>query len=620
MDSEIFARVVFQSPLPALDREFEYLVPSELNEKIVIGCRVKVPFAGQKKEGFVVGLSSDSEFKGKLSEVAEVISSVPVLAPHIYGLLKAISIRQCCSIGELIDNAVPKRSVKIEKEFKSPISESASFGDGEKVAEIIRPVFDSETQLPYFTKRIATLATQYLETGRSVIVCVPDYRDVDRISTQLHQVIGHDAVVVLDSNEVGSRRYQVFLSQLQSSPKIVLGTRSAIYSPVAENSAIIVWDDGDQSHQDQQAPYLNTREIALIRQSLHKGPLHFISHARSVEVQRLVDIGYLREQELSSWRPKVSISEGRGLDGASFKAIKNGLETGPVLFQVAAPGTARSLYCASCNERSKCNKCNGPLWLNAAGQIACRWCGKLNLDYCCRACGESKLSQGAAGATRWVTQLGKSFPGIPILEITAEQGPFSVSDRPQIVVSTPGVEPIAPNGYSSVVFIDCLAQLSRDSLRAPEDSIRGWLNALGFLNQNGSAVAVGVSDEVSKALSLGDVIGTAKQMLLEREELGFPPTRRIVSATGSRDLVTELGNRLSSISGARVLGVVSAQTNATESDFRMIASFTYASGNEVAICAKEFLATLSTKTLRTSAKSGRAIRPVTIKFDDPRVL
>ena len=620
MTAEIYARVVFQSPLPALDREFEYIVPQDLVASVEVGCRVKVPFAGQSKEGFVVALDNVREFPGKLSSISSVVSNIAVLKPHVYQLLKAVAVRQCCSLGELLDNAVPKRSVRVEKAHLFQALESNTQTPGLKFAELVRPVFDTATGLPAYASRITNLVNEYFQTGRSVIVCVPDFRDVSNLSKLFVKVIPDESLTILDSNDVGSKRYEAFLSQLQADCRVVLGTRSAIYSPVSAEAAIIVWDDGDQSHQDQQAPYLTTREIALIRQSQFQAPLHFLSHARSTEVQRLVEIGYLEESNVSSWRPKVAISEGRGLDGTAFKAIKQGLEVGPVLFQVAAPGTARSLYCASCNVRSQCNKCNGPLWMNANGQIVCRWCGSFNLDFSCKACDGNKLSQGAAGASRWVEQLGKSFPGIPIREVTAENGPLEVSSKPQIVVATPGIEPRPESGYAAIVFVDCFAQLSRDSLRAPEDALRSWLNALGFMNPNGAAVAVGVSPEVSKALSLGDVIGTASELLAERDELGFPPARRIVSATGARDLVTELGNSLSKIQGVTVLGVAASQTTSQDSDFRMLATFTYASGSQVALTAKEFLIGLGSKSVRTSAKSGRAIRPVTIKFDDPRVL
>lgn len=620
MTAEVYARVVFQSPLPALDREFEYLVPIDLSPIIQIGCRVKAPFAGQIKEGFVVALDSQPEFQGKLSVLQGLVSNVPVLAPHVYQLLKAVALRQCCSVGELLDNAVPKRSVRVEKAFNLPKGNQKSFEPGERYAELVRPVFDIETQKPSFMKRIIELASMYLNEGRSTIICVPDFRDINGLAKLFADVLPKESLLVQDSTEVGSKRYQSFLSQLETAPRILLGSRSVMYSPLAEDSALIIWDDGDQSHQDQQSPYLTTRELALIRQSQFGGPIHFLSHSRSTEVQRLVEIGYLKEVSTSNWRPKVSISEGKALDGSSFKVIKKGLESGPVLFQVAAPGTARSLYCSSCNQRSSCNACNGPLWLNAQGKTVCRWCGNFNLHFLCKECGNAKLVQGAAGATRWVEQLGKSFPGIPIREVTVSQGIQEVSDKAQIVVATPGIEPVADHGYSAVVLIDCLAQLNRDTLRAPEDALRAWLNALSLMRDAGEAVAVGVSSEVSRALTLGEVTETAANLLSDREELGFPPARRLMSAVGSHALLTELGQKLSSVAGSKVLGIAVAQSAASGESFRLLVSFNYGSGNQVAIIAREFLAGLTSKAVRTNSRSGRSIRPVTIKFDDPSVL
>ncbi|MEY3855989.1 MAG: hypothetical protein RJA45_459, partial [Actinomycetota bacterium] len=138
MTAEIYARVVFQSPLPALDREFEYIVPQDLVASVQVGCRVKVPFAGQSKEGFVVALDNVREFPGKLSSISSVVSNIAVLKPHVYQLLKAVAVRQCCSLGELLDNAVPKRSVRVEKAHLFQALESNTQTPGLKFAELVR--------------------------------------------------------------------------------------------------------------------------------------------------------------------------------------------------------------------------------------------------------------------------------------------------------------------------------------------------------------------------------------------------------------------------------------------------------------------------------------------------
>ncbi len=618
--SEAFARIVFQSPLPALNREFEYSVPDSLRQDVRVGQRVKVHFAGQSKEGFIVSLVNEPTFKGKLSQVIEIVSPIPVLQPHIYELLQAIAARQCCSVGELLPNAIPKRSVRVEKSFSANPPSDKHVVSGSRYAELVSAVANEVSGVPNFVARIRDLASKYFEENQSVIICVPDFRDLGRVKEALTEVIPKDALLEVDSNDVGSQRYLSFLQQQTDDTKVVIGTRNVMYSPISADAAIIVWDDGDQSHQDQQSPYLNTREIALIRQDLFSSPLHFLSHSRSTEIQRLVNIGYLEDSKSSAWKPKIALSDGRGLDGMAFKLIKRALESGPVLVQVASPGSARSLYCADCSERSMCIGCNGPLWLNSKGQIVCRWCGQMNLEFVCRSCGHKALRQSGAGSTKWVEQLGKSFPGVSVREVTAQTSDHTVPNRPSIVVCTAGIEPIALGGYAGVVLLDCAVQLNHDSLKAPEDALRSWLNAISFMRSTGEAVAVGVSEEVSKALSLGQIRETLSEMLKERELLGFPPTRRFLSGTGSREVVEELAMTLSNIEGLRVLGIADSVGNAAEGDVRLVASFAYAQGGEVSTLVRDFLASVSSKQTRTSAKSGRSIRPLSVKFDDPRVI
>lgn len=618
MNTEKIARVVFPSPLPALAREFEYQIPAELGESIAVGCRVSVKFAGQTKEGFVVAIGNSAEFSGKLSPILSVVSSVPVLQPHVYQLLKAVAARQCCSVGELIESAVPKRSVRVEKSFSySPSSiESLSQSDI-RLFHQLRPVSQSNGY-PGYLETLLQLASTSIDKGVPAIIAVPDFRDLALLEMALTET--DLRWLRYEGSEVGSTRYSKFLQQLAGDVDLVIGTRSVIYSPMSINATLIIWDDGDQSHQDQQSPYLATREIALVRQSLSKCELHFVSHAISTEVVRLLEIGYLKLAPLDNWRPKVFASEGRGLDGASFKLIKRALDKGSVLFQVSAPGTSRSLYCAGCGERSNCSRCHGPLWVNASSQTVCRWCGQLNLHFVCAGCGDRTLRQGAAGATRWVEQLGKSFPGVPIREVIAEADVTTLKSAKGIVVSTPGIEPVIEGGYSAVVFIDCQAQLSRDSLRAPEDGLRNWLNALAFMNGAGESVAVGLTSEVERALTLGEVRQTASQLLQDRVELGLPPALRFLTAEGDLSVLELLKVRVELVPEAKVLGIAKAQSGKSAADYRLMASFPYSAGPAMASQIQEFSASLGTKQVRVSAKSGKNLRPVTIKFDDPRVI
>jgi hypothetical protein len=140
------------------------------------------------------------------------------------------------------------------------------------------------------------------------------------------------------------------------------------------------------------------------------------------------------------------------------------------------------------------------------------------------------------------------------------------------------------------------------------------------MRPGGEAVAVGVTPEVSAALTLGEISETVGQILAEREQLGFPPAKRFVSATGSRSVIESLEEIFKRDQTLKVLGISEGQTGPGQADFRLVASFKYSDGAHVAEVVREFLALLGSKQLRTSAKSGKNIRPVSVKFDDPRVI
>ena len=620
MPTSAVAKVVFDSPLPALAREFEYLVPAELQSEIRVGVRVKVPFARQIKVGFVVGLSAEAEFSGKLSEISEIVSLIPVLPSHIYQLLRDISARQCSNVGELIASAVPARSVRVEKAFPFEQVEALTKPEGIRQTQIVRPVANGDTGVPQGFAKLAELAANEFAKGLSVLVVLPDFRDVSLFENQIRKLVSVESLIQRASTDVASENYLKFLSQLSGKQMIVYGTRNVIYSPVSASATIIVWEDSDQSHADQQSPYLNTREIALIRQKLAGANLFFIGHSRSTEVQRLVNIGYLAATQTDSWRPKVLSFSGPGLDAGSFSLIKRGLENGPVLVQVATPGISRSLFCAECGERSSCMSCHGPLWLNSSGHAVCRWCGRLNLDFSCRDCGSAKLRQGGAGATRWAMQLGKSFPGVTVREITSEERDVTITAKRQIIVATPGTEPVAIGGYTAILVIDGNLTLGRDSLRASEDALRVWLTAISFLNSKGEAGIIGLTQEIERAFTLGEVEAVVSELLAEREQLGFPPARRVLSAVGQEASLLKLDEVLRKLDGVRVLGISKAATSNAENDYRLVATFTYASGAAVAAEVRSLLASVASNANRVSVKSGRSIRPISIRFDDPQVI
>ena len=103
------ARVAVDIPLAHLDRPFDYLVPERAATAAVPGCRVRVRFAGQLADGFVLDRADRSDHPGRLSYLERVVSPEPVLTPEIAGLARAVADRYAGTLADVLRLAVPPR-------------------------------------------------------------------------------------------------------------------------------------------------------------------------------------------------------------------------------------------------------------------------------------------------------------------------------------------------------------------------------------------------------------------------------------------------------------------------------------------------------------------------------
>ncbi|WP_346534905.1 primosomal protein N' [Micromonospora sp. DPT] len=118
-------------PLPHLDRPFDYLVPAELDADAVPGVRVKVRFAGQLVDGWLLDRADDSGHTGRLAYLEKVVSPEPVLAPEIARLARAVADRYAGSLADVLRLAVPPRHARVEKDLRA----QAATGDSDTLAE-----------------------------------------------------------------------------------------------------------------------------------------------------------------------------------------------------------------------------------------------------------------------------------------------------------------------------------------------------------------------------------------------------------------------------------------------------------------------------------------------------
>jgi primosomal protein N' (replication factor Y) len=149
---------------------------------------VRVPFgrSKQKVDGYVVEIADSSDFVGKLAQLSEMVSPLPILPSNLYKLLRALADRQASTLGDLLSTAVAQRFVRVEKAALSATAQVSNSPAQAKLEAILAnpTLVDSDfvaNKLPQWVEALLGAAKKTLEAGFSVIVLVPDYRDQERV-------------------------------------------------------------------------------------------------------------------------------------------------------------------------------------------------------------------------------------------------------------------------------------------------------------------------------------------------------------------------------------------------------------------------------------------------------
>jgi primosomal protein N' (replication factor Y) len=563
-DDRPVARLVVDTGVAHLDQPFDYLVPVGM-AAAEPGCRVRVRFSGRLVDGFVLERLAGSDHPGTLLPLQSLVSPERVLTPEIATLARAVADRTAGSLYDVLRLAVPPRHAKVEAEPprdpapRPPRPEPGSWqryphGPAFLSTSGVRAVW-SALPGPTWPTEIALAVQAVTAAGRGAVVVVPDARDVERVSHALE----HVPHVALRADLGPAERYRRWLRVLRGEVQAVVGTRAAAFAPVQDLGLAVLWDDGDDLLAEPRSPYAHARDVLVQRAHLAGAGLLLGGFARTAEAQLLVDSGWARElaptrDALRAVAPRVvgtseddlgrdPAAQAARLPGLAHTAARQALEAGePVLVQVPRRGYVPSLACVRDRTPARCPACHGPLQVTSGHAVAaCRWCGRIAGDWRCPACEGRQFRATVVGAGRTAEELGRAFPSVPVRTSGRDEVLATIADGPQLVVATPGAEPVAEQGYGAVLLLDPWALLSRADLRAGEEALRRWMAAAALAKPQGRVVVVADSGVPQvQALVRWDPAGAAARELADRAALGFPPATRMASVSGPPAAVAEL--------------------------------------------------------------------------------
>lgn len=597
-DRPAVARVLIDTPLPQLDHLFDYRIPDALVDQVQPGVRVRVPLrmAGRIADAYVVETSETTEVPGELSPLEDLVSPQPVLTPEVYALARAVADRAAGSASDVLRLAIPRRQVRVEKAWrdgKRPAEpegrprEPPLTGYGEFPEEPgARLAVDAATGVVQIGDRwigawavtLAELAVRELAAGRSTILVVPDYRDQDQVEVALAAFPEAGPVLRVDARQSSPERYTAFLSALEPRPSIVLGNRSAVYSPVHDLGLLVVWNDGDPLLAEPLAPYAHARDAALLRQEQSGCRLVFLGLTRSLATERLVELGWLTPVRQTGVKPPAVVltpddPTAPRIPPAAWRAAREAVAHGPVLLQVARPG-------------------NAALDALRAG------------------------TPMAADAGRTAHDLARAFPGVRVHISDGERPLERVDAEPALVIATRGAEPLADGGYRAVLLLDGQRMLMRESARVAEDCLRWWSSAASLAARGAPVHLVGVTGPLGVALATWRTADFLARELAERRQLRFPPAVRIATLTGSPRILDPV------LEEATAAGATVVATEHVDEGVRTIVRFDYGHGPAVAgvLRAAVLRAASGRRPRPDRGADGRDRRPaptLRVRMDDP---
>jgi primosomal protein N' (replication factor Y) len=271
-----------------------------------------------------------------------------------------------------------------------------------------------------------------IETGRQVLVLVPEIGLTPQLVARLRRRLGIEPAL-LHSGLTDTQRLAAWRAARSGAARLVVGTRSAIFTPLKNPGLIIVDEEHDPSFKQQEGLRYSARDLAIVRAKHLDVPVVLGSATPTLEMLYHCNAGHYQHLELprragGAQPPRLQLVDtirSPTTDGISEPlaiAIRRHLDAGgQALMFLNRRGFAPTLICSSCGHVAGCDRCDSRLTVHARRrQLHCHHCGHIRpLVEQCSECGEVVRPLGE-GTERLEDALRERFPERRITRIDSD--------------------------------------------------------------------------------------------------------------------------------------------------------------------------------------------------------
>ena len=437
-----YASIAIKLPL---DKQFTYRVPKPLENKIALGMRVWVPFGPRRIVGYVVDLTEKAQIENA-KPIESIIDAHPMISEELLKLTRWMADYYICSWGEAIDATIPgvlkkgKTSVKMRgKHEEEPYEKSVDLiptQEQKTALDMINGSFEKRSHKVFLLHGITASGktevymqtiSRALKDGLSSIVLVPEIsltpQTVERFKSRFDE-----SVAVMHSGLVGSKRFKEYMRIKNGEARIVIGARSAIFSPVKDLGLIIIDEEHETSYKQESVPRYHAREVAIKRAQITGSIVILGSATPALESYSKAKNGDYQLIELTKRvkdiaLPKVNIIDMRKelyqkhYASIFSRPLKDRIERVMMKGQQAIlflnrRGFATFIYCRQCGIVIRCKRCDAVMVYHySKKKLICHYCNAhLEPPQICPKCNTHYVKYFGMGTERVESELHRYFP------------------------------------------------------------------------------------------------------------------------------------------------------------------------------------------------------------------
>lgn len=580
-------RVIIPTPLWQV---FDYLHsdPSDASN-LQPGMRIKVPFGAREVVGILLEVTHHTDVPvHKLKKAIQVIDDTPLIPATLLTLYQWASDYYHFPLGEIVFGTLPKalrvdkvkkkesKSKKQDAETSTPLAKihsslPLSLADDPIVENKFelnpdqKNAIDAITQSEGFqtfllagitgsgkTEVYIQCITRYLKQGKQALVLVPEIALTPQ-TLERFQKRFDVSISVIHSGLTDRERKQAWNQASLGHSPIIIGTRSAIFTPLKNPGMIILDEEHDSSFKQQSGFRYSARDLAIVRAQLEKIPVVLGSATPSLESLYNTERKRYRFLQLpnragNAQLPVIKIIDicNQKLQGGLSKALLEAVEThlsqnGQVLLFLNRRGFAPVLMCHRCGWIIQCKHCDARLTLhNKPARLFCHHCGANQIPpRYCEKCQQAELISLGSGTERIEQVLQKKFPNHGILRVDRDsirgKGKMNevleqmYNDKTPILV---GTQMLAKGHHlpnlSLVAIVDADSGLFSIDFRATERMGQLLLQVAGRAGRENKAGEVYLQTHqpqhpLLKILLQDGYFAFAGKLLSERKAANLPP-------------------------------------------------------------------------------------------------